>query len=394
MEKKISVIIPVYNVEKYLRECLDSVISQTLEEIEIVCVNDGSRDGSRDILSEYEKKDARIVVVDKENGGQSAARNLGLSISKGKYIYFLDSDDFLNSREALKELYQKAEENNLDQLFFDAEVFFENSKVKEQNINYVNYYTRKKNYPNVKTGKELFCEFQTNWDFKVSVCLQLFRKEFLQDYGLSFCENMVHEDEVFTLECSTLSTRSAYIDRTYFSRRVRDNSTMTTSQKVGSIYGYYHGVEELLRFAKKHNSIFDEPFVTLYLQRVLVLMELGARLYAKDDDIEKREILNGVGEDEKFSFAANIQAWEKSVLLKDRIKMVQNEKKEAHKKIQVMTKQMGELIKEKQESESSKKKLEKELEDIKQSTSYKAGRVVTWGPRKAKKVIKSLRGKN
>ena len=74
MDKKISVIIPVYNVEKYLRECLDSVISQTLAEIEIVCVNDGSNDGSRDILSEYEKKDARIVVVDKENGGLSFSK--------------------------------------------------------------------------------------------------------------------------------------------------------------------------------------------------------------------------------------------------------------------------------------------------------------------------------
>lgn len=394
MDKKISVIIPVYNVEKYLRECLDSVISQTLAEIEIVCVNDGSRDGSRDILSEYEKKDARIVVVDKENGGLSSARNCGLDVAKGKYVYFLDSDDLLNSQEALSELYQKAEENNLDQLFFDAEVFFENDKVKEQNINYVDYYKRKKNYPSIRSGKELFCELQGNWDYKVSVCLQLFRKKFLQDNGLFFCENMLHEDEIFTLECSALSQYSAYLNRKYFLRRVRDNSMMTSSQKAGSIYGYYYGVEELLRFAKNHRSIFDEPFVSFYLQRVLVLMELGARLYAKDDDIGKKNILDGVKEDEKFTFAANMQAWEKCVVLKEHIKTIQNEKKEAHQKIQILTKQIGELTKEKQESELSKKEFEKELEDIKQSTSFKAGKVVTWGPRKAKKVIKSLRGKN
>lgn len=382
MDKKLSVIIPIYNVEKYLRECLDSVISQTLEEIEIVCVNDGSTDGSRDILCAFEKKDNRIVVVDKENGGQSSARNLGLDVAKGKYVYFLDSDDFLNSAEALRELYQKAEEGKLDQLFFNAETFFENSEVKEQNINYVDYYTRKRDYPSVKTGKELFCEFQENWDFKVSVCLQLFRKEFLQDNGLKFCENMLHEDEVFTLECSALSKRSAYIDQAYFVRRVRGNSTMTTLQKTGSIYGYYHGVEELLRFAQNHKSIFDEPFVTFYLQRVLVIMELGARLYARNDDTVKREIIDGIGENEKFSFAANMQAWEKSVLLKERIKTVQDEKKEAYQKLQILTKQKGEL-------ELLEKKLKKELEDIKESTSFKVGKALTWLPRKVKKTINS-----
>ena len=178
MDKKISVIIPVYNVEKYLRECLDSVISQTLAEIEIVCVNDGSKDGSRDILSEYEKKDDRIVVVDKENGGLSSARNCGLDVAKGKYVYFLDSDDLLNSQEALSELYQKAEENKLDQLFFDAEAFFENEEVKQQNSSYITYYERKGDYPDVKCGKDLFCEFQANRDFKPNVGMQLYRRRF------------------------------------------------------------------------------------------------------------------------------------------------------------------------------------------------------------------------
>ena len=97
MKKKISVIIPVYNVEKYIRECLDSVLEQSLKDIEIICVNDGSTDSSRNILLEYRKKDSRVIVLDKQNGGLSSARNSGIDIAQGKYVLFLDSDDLLSS---------------------------------------------------------------------------------------------------------------------------------------------------------------------------------------------------------------------------------------------------------------------------------------------------------
>ena len=89
---KISVIIPVYNVEKYLSECLDSVISQTLKDIEIICVNDGSTDNSLQILKEYASKDTRIKIIDKENEGQGYARKVGLDVANGEYILFCDSD--------------------------------------------------------------------------------------------------------------------------------------------------------------------------------------------------------------------------------------------------------------------------------------------------------------
>ena len=200
MEKKISVIIPVYNVEKYIRECLDSVLEQSLKDIEVVCVNDGSTDGSRSVLSEYEAGDKRIIVLDKENGGLSSARNSGINIAQGKYVLFLDSDDLFASEEALSILYDKAEKEVLDQLYFDAEVFFENEEVKTQNSNYIEYYKRKKNYPDVMTGKELFSELQTNWDFKPNACMQLLRRSFLIDNKLTFCEGILDEDEVFRLE--------------------------------------------------------------------------------------------------------------------------------------------------------------------------------------------------
>ena len=98
MTVKVSVILPVYNVEKYLKECLDSILNQTLQEIEVICVDDGSTDRSLEILREYEKKDKRVIVLTQENKGAGAARNKGLAIAKGEYLSFLDSDDFFRFR--------------------------------------------------------------------------------------------------------------------------------------------------------------------------------------------------------------------------------------------------------------------------------------------------------
>ena len=91
--KKVSVIIPIYNVEDYIEECLVSVLNQTLKEIEIICVDDGTKDSSMEIVERYAKEDDRIVIIHRENGGLSAARNTGLEAATGEYVYFLDSDD-------------------------------------------------------------------------------------------------------------------------------------------------------------------------------------------------------------------------------------------------------------------------------------------------------------
>ena len=106
----VSVIIPVYKAEKYLRQCLDSICGQTLKDIEIICVDDGSTDSSPEILKEYREKDERVIVVRQENAGAGAARNKGLDISKGKYLSFLDADDFFEP-DMLEEAFRCAEIN-------------------------------------------------------------------------------------------------------------------------------------------------------------------------------------------------------------------------------------------------------------------------------------------
>lgn len=138
-DPKVSVIIPVYNVEKYLDDCLENVVNQTLQDIEIICVNDGSTDNSLEVLQKYENEDARIKIINKENGGLSSARNAGIKEAKGEYILFLDSDDMV-SRGVCKNAYYLAKiYGDVDAVeiktiqFKDGENFsFENAKVQEK----------------------------------------------------------------------------------------------------------------------------------------------------------------------------------------------------------------------------------------------------------------------
>ena len=110
---KISVIIPVYNVEEYLERCLNSVVNQTFKDLEIICVNDGSTDSSGEILQKFARKDARIKIIKRPNGGLSAARNTGLEVMSGEYFAFLDSDDWIDLN-FYEKLYEKAKEFDAD----------------------------------------------------------------------------------------------------------------------------------------------------------------------------------------------------------------------------------------------------------------------------------------
>ena len=171
---EISVIIPVYNTEKYLKECLKSVINQTFTDMEIICVNDGSTDSSKEVLEKYKKVDKRIKVIElQENRGLSYARNRGFDSSKGRYIYFLDSDDELE-RNAMEILYNEAEKEKLDVIFFDAKIKYENEKFRKKFETYISIHIGK--YDGVKTGIELFKEFVKNQEWTTSVPRQLDRK--------------------------------------------------------------------------------------------------------------------------------------------------------------------------------------------------------------------------
>lgn len=254
---KVSVIIPIYNVEKYIAECVESVQKQTLKEIEIICVNDGSLDNSMQIVGKMALKDKRIKIINKMNGGLSSARNAGFAEAGGAYVLFLDSDDYIVP-ETLEELYMQADEYDLDCLYFNAVAFFETEDVKARNIKYETYYTRNNNYPDIYDGMELFCEMSMNDDFRPSPCLQLIKCDVLKDNNVSFYNGIIHEDNLFSFQVMTLFRKVMYSEKVYYMRRVHDESIMTTNQPIRSAYGYYICITEISEMMTNRQFTRDE----------------------------------------------------------------------------------------------------------------------------------------
>jgi len=243
----ISVIIPVYNTAKYVRECLDSVIMQTLKDIEIICVNDGSTDLSLSILKEYEARDSRIKIHSQENKGLSAARNAGILISTGEYLYFLDSDDFIET-EALEILYNEVSRDKLDILYFNSKTIFESEALKEKFSAYEVYYTRVSKNDAVCDGFTLFNTLQRDGIFRSMVQMQLINKDFLKSINLRFHEGILHEDELFTMLSILKARRVRYINLPLFVRRIREDSIMTQAKTFKHFYGIFTCYIQLTQF--------------------------------------------------------------------------------------------------------------------------------------------------
>lgn len=233
----VSVVIPVYNTAAYLRECLDSAAGQTLRDIEIIVVNDGSNDASLFIIEEYAKADERFTVISQNNTGQSTARNVGLSVAHGKYVLFLDSDDVLRPT-AAEELAEYAIENQLDVLFFDADAFYESEELRKQFEHYSVYYHSSQVFRRVLSGQELFAALQHCGDYRMSVCLQFIRREYLTEKQISFLDGILHEDNLFTFLTLMQADRAAKVNQRYYLRRVREGSTVTSRKSFRHLYGF------------------------------------------------------------------------------------------------------------------------------------------------------------
>ena len=249
---KVSVIIPVYNVEKYLPACLDSVLGQSLADIEVIAIDDASPDGSAKILAEYAARDARVKIITlRENHMQGYGRNRGLEKAGGEYVYFLDSDDMIRP-EALEELYLAAKKDDLDGIAFDSESVFETEALKKRNLSYLAM--RKGNYPDrVITGSELFDLFMTQDEWLVYVQRQFWRREFLIGNEVFNIEGIEHEDEFFTFKAFLLAQRMKYLRKPYFIRRYRENSVMTRPGLPKDFHGYFLTYCEMIKFMEERD---------------------------------------------------------------------------------------------------------------------------------------------
>lgn len=238
---KVSVIVPVYNTEAMLRTCIESLIHQTLQEIEMIFIEDGSTDGSPVILQEYQEKDARIrILYNDRNMGAAGARNRGLAIAEGKYIQFVDSDDFIDLN-ALEMLYQMAEADNLDMCYVGMKIHGEGNANKNVNVN-ANTNVNKNadrdagsskpqesicgKYPGVYKGRKLMEMFVEKDEFFLYLCSVFYRREFVRENELWFQELRIGEGGDFILRALCMAQRAAVCGEKFYHYRVHGNSVM------------------------------------------------------------------------------------------------------------------------------------------------------------------------
>ena len=244
-----SIIIPVYNTENWIEECLFSVLSQSIKEIEIICVNDGSIDKSEEIIKKIASKENRIILINQKNKGLPAARNSGLKFSIGEYILFLDSDDMFRY-ETLKDLLNIAKKEKVEVIYFDAFVFFMPGM--NYDIRKVNYYRRNKSY-GLMSGKDLFSNIIMNEKFSDSACLMMIKRTWLNNNKIKFIEGIIYEDCIFSLQVMMKANYVYHINEKFYIYRIRPNSIMNTKIKPINLFSRIIDFRELIKLYINNN---------------------------------------------------------------------------------------------------------------------------------------------
>lgn len=262
----------MYNVAPYLEDAFESVLNQSLKEIEVIAVNDGSTDNSEEIIKRYQQQDSRIIFFSQENKGQSAARNLALRQATGKYIYMMDSDDILSSPDALQICYDYAEKNHADFIFFDREWFSDQGPIETLGVHSIQYVEENKRYE----GETLLNHLLDTESYNSVVWLLLINHDYLKSTGLTFYEGIIHEDELYTT-ILMLKSHSIYcLKKILVKHRIHSSSTIGKKFSRRNMDCYLTVADDLLRY--RHAPVIHK-FLTYTLSRVFYT---GHQISTKD----------------------------------------------------------------------------------------------------------------
>ena len=275
---KVSVIIPVYKVEPYLPACLDSVLNQTLRDLEVICIDDCSPDRCGEILDEYAARDGRVRVIHLlENHRQGFGRNRGMDKAVGEYLYFLDSDDVIEP-ETLAELAGLADGEALDAVFFDSRNVYESEELKKVYVPPLSL--RKGKYRDeVYAGKDLLDAFIRQNEWTCYPQRIFWRREFLLREGIRYLEGCEHEDEFFAFAGILSACRVRYVRKPYFILRVRAHSVMTSKPAPRNFHGY------LMNYYCMNDFIMERSIDTYGAQiNIARMLERVMTLYLKLKD--------------------------------------------------------------------------------------------------------------
>ena len=290
---KVSVIVPIYNVEKYLEKCINSLLSQTLEDIQIILVNDGSKDNSGNIAKEYEKNNKdRVIYVEKENGGLSDARNYGLKYATGDFIAFLDSDDYIE-KNAYEEMYNKAIEENADYVECDFIWEFPN-KIRVD-----------KQYP-YKNKKEMLSFV------RVVAWNKLIKRQLIIDNNLEFPKGLRYEDVEFTYKLIPYLNKISYISKPFIHYVQRDNSIINNQNARNA--EIFEVLDNVIKYYREKNIYEDYKEEIEYTYARYVLCRSFTRMCKIRDKNVKKRLLKEVWENLNTKFPK----WKENRFLKEK----------------------------------------------------------------------------
>ena len=271
--KKVSVIVPVYNVEKYLDKCLNSLVNQTLKDIEIIVVNDGTKDNSQDIIDKYAKKYKNIIAIKKENGGLSTARNVGIEKATGEYIGFVDSDDYIEY-DMYEKMYQKAKTNDYDVVVCNLKYIYDDREVDAfSNIN-----------NDLLTKEEVKTCFLNIYP---SVWNKIYKNELIKDNNILFKKGVWFEDVEFTYRLFPYINSIGVVKDKFYNYVQRDGAITRTFDE--RMYHYIDNLNGVVEFYKNNNFYdeYEKELEYIYVRYLYATVIKGVSKYKDDEEFEK-----------------------------------------------------------------------------------------------------------
>ncbi len=373
----ISVITPVYNTDDYLGECIESILNNTFKDIELILVDDGSSDGSLKTAADFAHRYDNITLATQRNSTQAFARNLGLLLARGKYIYFADSDDLLEA-DALKIMYEKAEADCLDLLTFNASVIAEDGVEQKYIDHYIEYYQRTHPYVGIYTGPQLFTLLNQNDEYRCGPVLMFLNREFLLQNQLMYSMKYYHEDELFAFLVWLNAQRAEFIKDTLYIRRLRSGSVMLSEMTERNVLGYFYSHLRMIETMDRCD--LPERQMTAFRSKAYEMLKLCKKRYRQMKS--NRDFYLNLPEKDIYIFRTLIADDDEAQY-------------KLNKKARTLTKENEKLVREKEKLVAENGKLskknaanEKKLKDIRSSLSFRIGRLLTWLPRKLKKLLK------
>ncbi|MCD8189546.1 MAG: glycosyltransferase [Clostridiales bacterium] len=429
----------------WLDEALGSIANQTLRDIEIICIDDGSTDDSPEILKRWAARDRRFVLFSRANGGQGSARNLGIAQARGEFLYFMDSDDVLEV-EALEQLVAVLREKALDILYFDRTTIFDTEELATVFSDFCHNDSQNCACGNVYDGPTLLRKLCEDNAFCTCVWVQILRTEFVRENNLSFLPGIIYEDNPFTFEVMLKAKRASHLRRAFYHHRIRENSTMTKAVTFYNVYSYYRCFLAMLQTYSQAEPGLTPENRNVALQMVAAMLNSSRYNYTKlppEDEFSElglRENLNAFqvmvsnparetrrakelsekllqtntarselnrklqqSHTEKSEINRKLQQsyTEKSEInrklqqsytekseINRKLQTTRDEKKARDAQIRELKAQLTTLKKENASLKKKNKTQEKKLNKLRSSVSFRIGRALTWPVRKARALVK------